>query len=117
MRGVGDELPLSIEHRQRVATGIVERTEHPLERSSELGHLVLGLGMGETEARIARPLDLPSSVAELGDRAHGPLRRGQARQQGQDRDTENSQPQEHAHPGDRVVEVRKGPRVEQEQPA
>ena len=44
VRGVGDELPLAVEHRLGLAARGVERAEHPLERARELGHLVVGLG-------------------------------------------------------------------------
>ena len=68
VRGVGDELTLAVEHRLGVRPGGVERAEHPLERPGGLGHLVVGLGTGETAARVPRALDLTRRLGQRGDR-------------------------------------------------
>ena len=70
MRCVGDEFALAVEHRQRVAARRVERAEHALERSGQLGDLVLGLGMGDLQAGVLGAFDLPRRVGQLDDRPH-----------------------------------------------
>ncbi len=88
--------------------------EHSLQGHGQLGDLVVGLGVGQAPARVARALDLARGVGQLGDRAHRPLRHGQAGQQGENRPAEHAEDEEDAHARRGVVDVRERPGVEQE---
>ena len=91
VRGVGDELPLAVEHRLRVAARRVKRAEHPFERLRQLGDLVIGLGPRHLPARVTGALDLARGVGQLDDRAHRAGRDEQAGDQRRDRAAEDSQ--------------------------
>ena len=88
--------------------------EHALERPRELGDLVVGLGVGDVPARVARALDLARRVGQLGDRAHRALRGREPGEQREDRAAEDAEDQEEAHARERVVDVGQRPRVEQQ---
>ena len=45
------------------ARALVERREHRVQRAGQLGHLVLGLGVGQLQRGVARALDLARAAA------------------------------------------------------
>ena len=85
VRGVGHEGALVAQRRLGLRARVVERLEHALQRACQLGHLVIGLGMGDVPARVARSLDLARRRGQLGDRAHGPPRHREPGEQRQER--------------------------------
>ncbi len=85
---------------------VVERLEHALQRARQLGHLVIGLGMGDSPARVARSLDLARRGGQLGDGAHGPPRHREPGEQGQERSPGHAEDEEEANLAGRVAHVR-----------
>ena len=71
----------------------------------QLGDLVVGLGVGEGQRRVARALDPAGGRRQLGDRLHRAARGGQAGQQGQQRAAEHAEREEHLHAVGGVLDV------------
>ena len=97
VRRVGDELALAGQRRLRLAACLVERVEHPVQRASELGDLVLALGVRDPARRIASALDRAGGLGELGDRGHRAPCGGDAGQQRERGAAEHAEPDEEAH--------------------
>ena len=114
VRGVGDELALARERRLALGAGRVQRPEHRFERARQLGDLVLGLGVGDAQRRVARALDLTRCLCQLDDRTHRALGDEQAREHRQDRAAEHAATEEDPHLADRLVEVGQRLRVNEQ---
>ena len=69
VRGVGHELALAIERRLGLRARRVQRAQHLLQRARQLGHLVVGLGLGQRQfgSRV-RSISRAAAVS-CGDRA------------------------------------------------
>ena len=77
-----------LDHLLGLAAGGVELAQHLVERLSQLGDLVLGLGHRQAQRRVAGVRDLAGDAGEAGDRAHRPVGDGQPGERGEDRAAE-----------------------------
>ena len=111
VRGVGHETPLAGEHGLGLPAGGVELAEHPLERSSQLGDLVVGLRFGNPRRRIACSRDLRGRARERRDRSHRPPRDHQPGHQRQATADEHPEHEQQLDPVDRRLSRRQRPRV------
>ena len=111
--GVGDELALARQRGLALVTGGVKRAEHRLERARQIGDLVLGLRVRDSQRRVARALDLARCLGQLDDRAHRALGHEQPREHRQDRAGQNAAAKVDPDLADRLVQTREGLRVVQ----
>ena len=65
MRGVGDELALALDSRLGLVAGGVELAQHLVQGPRQLGDLVLVLGLGDPQGRVAGTGDLRAVPVRL----------------------------------------------------
>ena len=106
MRGVGHELALAGQHVLGLGAGVGQRPEHPLQRAGQLGHLVVGLGLGDLHPRVTGALDVSGRLRELSDRSHRPPRDHQPGQQRAGGAAQHPEHEQQAHVRDRGLHVR-----------
>ncbi len=114
VRGIGDELPLAVEHGLGLAPGTVQRAEHVLEGAARARPPRRWPRVGGPDAGGSRVRSI--SRAASVSRTTGRMARcgiGQAGQQSQHRPAEHAEQEDELHPGQGLLDVGQGRRVEQ----
>ena len=105
VRGVGDELALALEHVLGLELRGLERLEHVVERSRELGDFVVGPRLRYLLAGVARAGDVTCRGGQPSDRLHRAAGQQQPCDQRQQCPADNAQHQEEPDAVDGALDV------------